>query len=283
MKILIVNADDYGRTPEVSRGIRYAHIHGVVSTTTVMVNLPGAAKEIAIAMQETPELALGVHLNLTTGPPCSKPEDVPGLLGDRGQFLNKSLLFNHPDHIDATEVENEWHAQVDAFLSIGAQLDHLDSHHHIAAWSPTLWETFLSLAERYQCGIRYPIPADVTWESLLDLIPLSTHSWARHELGQRTQSAGPIHPDQFLAGFFGSGAKLEQLHAMIREVPEGVSEIMCHPGFVDTALTDVSKYTDEREIELEALIHPETHRLLLDNNIHLRNFRNAWDHSLNDS
>jgi predicted glycoside hydrolase/deacetylase ChbG (UPF0249 family) len=283
MKVLITNADDYGRSPAVSRGIRHAHTYGIVSSTTVMVNLPGAAMEIANAMEETPGLALGVHLNLTTGPPCSTPEAVPGLVDHQGQFLDKSIFFNHPDEIKASEVGTEWRAQIDAFLGSGAQLDHLDSHHHIAAWSPTLWEIFLSLADEYHCGIRYPIPADLPWQSLFDLIPLSSHTWARNGLNQMTQSAGLTCPDRFLAGFFGTGANLKQLHIMLHELPEGVSEIMCHPGFVDETLREVSGYWEERKVELDALTHPETLRLLSKRNIHLRNFRNAWNHSHRDS
>jgi predicted glycoside hydrolase/deacetylase ChbG (UPF0249 family) len=279
MKILIINADDYGRSPEVSRGIRHAHTNGVVSATTVMINLPSAVMEISSAMEETPDLALGVHLNLTTGLPCSKPEVVPGLIDHQGKFLDKSILFNHPGEIKPSEVEIEWRAQIDAFLRTGAQLDHLDSHHHIAAWSPELWETFLKLADMNKCGIRYPIPTDLPWESLLDLIPPGAHTWARNGLRQMTLSSRLAHPDRFLAGFFGAGANLEQLHAMIREVPEGVSEIMCHPGFVDETLREVSGYIQEREIELDALTHPETHRLLSDASIHLRNFRSAWNNS----
>lgn len=279
MKILIINADDYGRSPAVSRGIRYAHTNGIVTATTVMVNLPDAVMEVTNAMEETPGLALGVHLNLTTGPPCSLPESVSGLVDHQGNFLDKSIFFNHPEVINTSEVETEWRAQIDAFLSTGAQLDHLDSHHHIAAWSPALWETFLGLAEHYHCGIRYPIPDDVPWESLLDLIPHSSHTWARNGLHQMTQAARLNHPDRFLAGFFGVGANLEHLHTMIRELPDGVNEIMCHPGFVDETLRDVSGYREERKVELDALTHPETLRLLSEGNILLRNFRSAWNHS----
>ena len=58
---LIVNADDYGRTPEVSLGIRQAHLQGLVSTTTAMVNMPVALDQIRRAQDECPRLGLGVH------------------------------------------------------------------------------------------------------------------------------------------------------------------------------------------------------------------------------
>ncbi len=49
---LIVNADDYGRTPGVSTGIRDAHLRGIVTTTTVLINLPGATDAVRRAAVE---------------------------------------------------------------------------------------------------------------------------------------------------------------------------------------------------------------------------------------
>jgi predicted glycoside hydrolase/deacetylase ChbG (UPF0249 family) len=66
---LIVNADDYGRTPGVSRGIREAHRRGIVTSTTCMMNMPAVVDDIALALEETPRLGLGVHLVLTSGRP----------------------------------------------------------------------------------------------------------------------------------------------------------------------------------------------------------------------
>ncbi|HEX5941948.1 MAG TPA: ChbG/HpnK family deacetylase, partial [Anaerolineales bacterium] len=60
MKRLIVNSDDYGRTPEISRGIREAHLQGVVTSTTCMMNITTTAEDIALALRETPALGLGV-------------------------------------------------------------------------------------------------------------------------------------------------------------------------------------------------------------------------------
>ena len=74
MKRLIINADDYGRSPDISRGIRQAHLHGVVTSTTCMMNIPTTAADIAVAVRETPQLGLGVHLVLTMGRPVSAPE-----------------------------------------------------------------------------------------------------------------------------------------------------------------------------------------------------------------
>src|SRR5215216_6171216 len=84
MKQLIINSDDYGRTPEISRGIREAHSQGVVTSTTCMMNIPTTAADIAVALKETPSLGLGVHLVLTMGNPISSPDTVLSLTDANG-------------------------------------------------------------------------------------------------------------------------------------------------------------------------------------------------------
>ena len=76
MKRLIVNADDFGRAPGVNQGILDAHTHGIVTSTTVMINYPDAPAGIERAQADAPDLGLGLHLNLTSGPPISAPEDI---------------------------------------------------------------------------------------------------------------------------------------------------------------------------------------------------------------
>ncbi len=83
---LIVNADDYGRSRNISRGIREAHLKGIVTSTTCMMNFPTTATDIRQAREETPDLGLGVHLVLTSGSPVLPAAQVPGLVGAEGEF-----------------------------------------------------------------------------------------------------------------------------------------------------------------------------------------------------
>src|SRR5580698_11049252 len=62
-KQLIVNADDFGFTPDVNQGIVESHRHGILTATTLMAN--GAAFDDAVRLaRETPTLDIGVHLVL---------------------------------------------------------------------------------------------------------------------------------------------------------------------------------------------------------------------------
>jgi predicted glycoside hydrolase/deacetylase ChbG (UPF0249 family) len=64
------------------------------------------------------------------------------------------------------------------------------------------------------------------------------------------------HPDHFIGTFFGREAlTLAKLLRLIDTLPEGVSELMCHPGYDDPFLAG-STYRQEREVELALLTHP---------------------------
>ncbi len=111
-RTLIVNADDFGRTRGVSAGIVHAHLHGLVTTTTAMVNLPGALQDVAQASHEAPTLGLGLHLNLTCGRPLLDPADVPSLVAPDGSFHTPDALIASGHRPEPAHVEREWRAQI---------------------------------------------------------------------------------------------------------------------------------------------------------------------------
>src|SRR3970282_707715 len=97
MKRLIINSDDYGRTPDISRGIREAHLRGVVTSTTCMMNIPTTAADIAVALEETPTLGMGVHLVLTMGRPIVPREAARSMsiTDENGDFFKYAPLIEH--------------------------------------------------------------------------------------------------------------------------------------------------------------------------------------------
>ena len=93
-KRLIINSDDYGRTPDISRGIREAHLNGVVTSTTCMMNIPTTAADVALALAETPQLGMGVHLVLTMGRPIVTREAGSSITDENGNFFKYTLSSN---------------------------------------------------------------------------------------------------------------------------------------------------------------------------------------------
>ena len=104
MKKLIINSDDYGRSHEISEGIRLAHRHGVVTSTTCMMNIPTTADDVRLAVKETPTLGLGVHLVLTMGKPILKHEAVKSVTDANGDFFKYTPFIENNSRFISFEV-----------------------------------------------------------------------------------------------------------------------------------------------------------------------------------
>ena len=219
MRYLIVNADDFGATPGINRGILEAHERGIVTSTSLMVDAPGGAEAARLA-RSAPRLGLGLHVDLG----ASGANGAPGV-GDA-----------------STRLERELTRQVERFVElVGRPPGHVDSHrdvhrdpHHLGA--------FLDLARRWG-------------------IPLRGSSAVRRLSRFYGRWAGESHPEQI---------GVESLARMLEsDVVDGVTELICHPGYADAQL--VSSYAREREVEVATLCDPRIRRVLEDLGIELTN------------
>ncbi len=264
-KRLIINSDDYGRSPDISRGIRESHLHGVVSSTTCMMNIPTTAADIRIALRETPKLGLGVHLVLTAENPILPRDQLKTITNEDGSFLKLAVLLSKLDQIDMSEVKAEWRAQIEAFINAaGRKPTHLDSHHHSSFFSPALFRGMLEFAKEYDCAIRFPFTNNISSELK------ETFKEGPSLLKEFT----PRHPDVFIIDFYDEQATQEILLSMINDVKDGSTEIMCHPGYVDDAFAKESSYNSQRETELNILTDPTIKRAIQERSIELITFAN---------
>ncbi len=278
-RLLIVNADDFGYTMGVTRGIVHAHRHGIVTSTSLMVNMPAAAEAVELARSEAPTLGLGLHLNLTAGRPVTPPEQVPALVRSDGTFRSSADLIAALPSLDVAQVEQELRAQVARFSTlVGHPPDHLDSHHHITYLSPPILALMLRMASELDVPIRFPLPGDpATAGDSLAKIGLSSAKAFVEEMADvliaLVRSSGVRHPNRFFADFYGDQATLGDLLNLLVALPEGTSEIMCHPAEVDDELRAKSSYVTPRLSELSALTHPSTRELIFAEGIQLICFR----------
>lgn len=256
MKHLIVNADDYGRTAAISTGIRHTHLNGIVSTTTAMLNFPTAQDDLRLALQDCPKLGLGVHLTFTAGRPVLPAAQVPTLVNAQGQFLKR-----YP-HVNPVELKAEWRAQIEKFLITHATLDHLDSHHHAAYSTEMSLSLMLDLANEYSVPIRRPPTLDNVNNRL---------AFTERLLAQK-QTPCPAHT---ITAFYDQTATLKNLLHIITTLPDGIAEIMCHPGHMDEEILRDSAYNHQREVEIEVLTNVEARQALAANTISLTTFKRA--------
>ncbi len=277
-KHLIVNADDLGYTDGVTSGIVRAHQEGIVTSTSIMVNMPGAASAIQKVQRSAPRLGLGLHLTITAGPPCANPDQVPDLVDAQGMLRGKAEIIPALSQIDITQIEHECRTQIERFIHlVGRPPDHLDSHHHALYLSPPTVSLLAQLARELGIPIRRPIPAEPTNAvTLLLNLGLADDEEAAakaiHALNNLVAEAGIATPDSFIADFYGERATLGDLLNILVGLPEGTTELMCHPGEVDDQLRAASGYTVRRADELAALTHPSARELIAAEGIELVSF-----------
>ena len=245
-RLLIVNADDFGLTPGVSRGILEAHENGIVTSTTLIVNraIPPSLIEKLLASG----LGVGVHLNLTLGAPVSNPRRVPSLVDAEGRFLRDAREAAARAKIDEARIELG--NQIDAFRTImGRFPTHLDTHHHVG-----LHEPILELVLQFARALRVPVRSQD-----------ARVRTAARALGLKT-------PDHFI-GDAGADAywSRERVLEQLAGLPEGLSEFMTHPGYFDDDLA-YSRYGRQREVELAGLTDPEARQAAARRGIRLVHF-----------
>lgn len=253
---LIVNADDYGRTGDVSRGIRAGHRDGIVTSTSCMMNMPTVADDICAAMQETPCLGLGVHLVLTSGRPLLPPHQVPALVAPSGMFLNAGEFLARRQEIDLAQAKAEWRAQIERFIAIrGRSPTHLDSHHHSSYFTELLFRGMLELAQEYGCAIRQVFAQGGA--ASMSAVPSEILTPIQEYAPRLLREFKPKTPHIFMASFYDQSATHDELRRLISELQPGVSELMCHPGYADPILLAGSSYARQRESELAILTDPD--------------------------
>ena len=155
---LIVNADDFGFTRGVNSAIIQAHQHGVLTSTSLMVNGQAADEAVALA-RANPNLSVGLHLVLVDGRSTLPHEDIPHLVDMQGNFpedpaLVGMRLVTSPEA--RQELTQELAAQFERFAGTGLSLSHVDSHLHFHV-HPVVLNIIIPLAREYGArGFRLP-------------------------------------------------------------------------------------------------------------------------------
>jgi chitin disaccharide deacetylase len=280
---LIINADDFGLTRGVNRGIVEAHGEGIVTSATVMAN--GAAFDDAIrCAQSVPRLSLGCHVVLVDGLPVLSEQQIPTLTyGDLGHFhptLSNFVLCAVAGRIDPDEIEAEATAQIRKLQAAGVAVSHFDTHKHTHIF-PQVLQSLLRAARA--CGVsavRNPFgPLH------LSIVAKRPNLWKRHatvsilnRLGKSFRrsvtSAGLVTPDGTLGIVATGSLDLALFGSIVDSLPDGTWELVCHPGYNDAELGSIrTRLRESREVELQLLTSPESRELLARSGVQLISYR----------
>ena len=259
MKLLVINADDFGFTAGVNAGILDAHQRGVLSATTLMAH--GAAFDDAVSLARAyPTLDVGVHLTLVGAP--RYPATVTDLLIAMARRQIR--------------VYDELREQIERVLAAGLQPTHLDTHKHTHLL-PQVLRAVARLSAEF--GIRWVRrPFDFPLEARG--VPLSrrvTSQWLGFLRGRfhRVLDQHGCRTTDHFAGFRVTGLyDARELAALIRGLPDGSTEFMCHPGFcTDDLRAAPTRLKESRRQELDALTSDEVRAAIEETGVRLVSYR----------
>lgn len=269
MKQLIVNADGFGFTKGVNRGIIQTAERGIVRSTSALANMP-AIEEVGDLQKQFPEVSIGIHFNLSVGKPVSDPKDVRTLVDKKGEFLRErfvpKLLIGQ---IKLSEMITELDNQVRRLVELGVRPTHFDGHQNKHLYPP-FFLAALRVAKEWDIRFmrshnRYLFMKGGSRIARLFCYYLShpqraiTHSVAR-ALTWYAHTRGIKTADRLITPGYADHSKkssLETWLGIVEALPEGVNEIYCHPGYPDDLLAQYASYVKEREIEVEVLTSPK--------------------------
>jgi len=277
LKQLIVNADDFGLTTGVNRGILRAFQNGIVTSASLLVT--GSAFEDAVALARLNlELEVGLHLALVEERAVLGREALPTLVDETGRLPRTSGEFFRRafrKRINWDEVEREIAAQIGLFQKTGLRFSHLNSHQHLHMFPPVFQIVRRLTRGMDNVWIRNPVGP---WRKAPGV---RMGRWLQQlGLNLTCLSAQRLHGlllPQMPHGMYGfevSGRLTRSaLEQILRKIPDGLYELICHPGEDDAETrTRYSHWGYRWAEELEALTARETRVVLQEQGIVLTSF-----------
>lgn len=243
-----------------------------------------AAEEAAALARENPGLGIAVHLTLVAEKPVLPPEKVSSLLGADGHFLPDHIAFIKrfaAGQIRLSELRAECEAQISRVEQLGVKISHLDSHQHLHVL-PKVIDICLDLmkdhnihkmrlpAEDYFFTGTYPAP-------LMRRIAKCGLTACARLAAAKARRAGVLMPQAFFGMLAGGHMEQHYFSAILQSLPEGVSEIMVHPGMDNAVLGSIYDWQYHWEDELDSVTSSETMQYLSDNQIGLISFKELWN------
>lgn len=266
MKRLIVNADDLGADSGRNKGILEGIEAGVITSVSVLPNGPASKEAMEwIRREGLDRVSVGLHLNLSEGRPLS--HGMSRLVGTEGCFLGKEtchlLLLREGDQSLRKEVAQELEAQLQWALSWGVPITHINGHQHVHVF-PAVVDSLIACArEAGICWVRLPLEekplVQVKAEPQLRAEARTFNKVAKEARG-KILGSGLYTPDFFLGLYWKGLISLRLLTEMLERLPQGLTELMVHPGRVepDGKKGSFSAFSGrDREKELKALLNPE--------------------------
>lgn len=262
---LVVNADDFGRSPSLNQAVIRAHREGILTTASLMVNEPGFEQAVTLARQN-PGLGVGLHLTLLCGHAACPPAEIPGLVDAQGRFSDDPFdvglrYFLRPSL--RAQLAAEIAAQFARFYATGLKLDHVNGHLHLHL-HPAVFGILTQPAPSFRLThmrlTRDPFWLNARLASGRWCYRL-THSVVFGLLSARARGTlrrlGVRHTARVFGLLQDGRVDENYITRLLPRLPAGDSELYSHPSL------------DEFRHEFEALISPRAKALVEESGIEL--------------
>src|SRR6202021_2703716 len=233
----------------------------------------------------TPGLGVGVHLNLSDGEPVAEPELVTTLLNDKGELEARpeSLLLKLARRsVLVHEIEQEWDAQIQKVRASGIEPTHLDGHKHVQML-PGLFEIVLRLAKRHgiaavrisheESSLRAALSSGAKQKGTVVMkqgVQARGLKFLARDAREQAERAGIAAADYFCGIAQTGELTREGVLRLLEILPEGTTELMCHPGYVDADLAkSATRLQASRQTEVEILTNTQIRNLVASQGIRL--------------
>jgi hopanoid biosynthesis associated protein HpnK len=227
-----------------------------------MVGAP-ALDDAVVRARALPGLRVGLHVVLVDGPAVSPPAEIPDLVGPDGAFARPQVAAGFAYFFRPRvrrQLAHEIRAQFERFRATGLALDHVNAHKHMHL-HPTVARLIIEIGRGYGLAamrLPYEPPAPLRGAEPTMRDALGARALRLWTAGlKRRLARARIRTNDQLFGLAWSGAMTEaRVLGLLDHLPEGVSELYCHPASAPPRTLMVEMPGYRHDDELAALVSP---------------------------
>jgi chitin disaccharide deacetylase len=253
---LIVHADDFGETAEITDGICEGIEAGVVTSTSIVANMPATQYALRRVRSLAERASFGVHLNLCEGRPLTPGQS---LVGRDGEFHGKRALIERAvlGKLSLRELEAEIVAQIALVHDSDVAISHVDGHKHLHQL-PLVSVVVAKVLPRFDIRrVRLMRTGSLATSRKFATALRELAAWRAARVFGRAGLRSPVRAvdlTQLLPG-----GRPNRSPAALTD-PHGPVELCCHPAF--TAYAGGKPSSHQRPEELEYLLSDRFRQLL---------------------
>lgn len=242
---IVIHADDFGETVAITNGIRRAVEAGVLTSTSVMANMPATTYALAGMPALAGYASFGVHLNLCEGRPLT-----PGgsLVDEQGGFHPKRVLIRRAlsGKLSLADLEREISAQIAFVRDAGVPISHLDGHKHLHQL-PIVSTAVANVLPRFGIErVRLTRVRRLSGLGKAGTLLRELAAWRAARIFRRAGLQSPVRIVD-LADILDQGFGREGPPSLVDA--RGVVELCCHPELPSGSASKPSSHQRSRELE----------------------------------